>query len=969
MDTLTATTTEVLGDLKEAPRYELSINRKMKGKDKNAKPTAYAFQQSHKVENWEKVSWTLQELADYVAEGGVWRPSINTFGKSDDGVEYLELLALDFDGPGERERYTSFEESVGIIYRTQSWAPEDPQKMHKQRLVFALSRRVTPSEYKLIYKAMLAQFKSADTSCANPSRVFFGSNLPATLVKEVTLDVEKTLRFGEDFLQKKKAKAKQEKAAAASAVKATSVKRIPYYETEMDACLDTFGADYETLKEDSTKAEELLEDLYCLHKHNFSSRTPDIDDAILKFEGCNPFSKTDSTGSSFVVTLFDHKDESGEYVNRCVTLWSDRSGNYKNSFSGESGGTHMEYWFALHPDFTQKGWEKHRANYLLSFLIHKSRVCSYKKWGSTALIARVHQVYGKRLQWDSLSDSIILDGKPYSWKCPAVDFEILMGNYTYYSNDTVKQVLTKAARLNEVNPWLDEVKGAYAKYKPNQKLWDTLLSFMFSVSELDPAYDMKLKQLQNHLIASVARSVYPGMRYDTVLVLTGKQGTGKSTFFNWLFGKYTSEGIKPNGDDKDNVMAYIPLIAVQLGELGQYLRETDIEQFKRWITQLFDALRKPYGYEVETIYRRFVICATSNDTNCLPNDPTGNRRFAVIPVVETLFSKPASKSELKMREELRGILLATIWEKFLALDTGKQCDMEQELSLEARYWKMAAKDNSQYTPANMALDALEDLLDSKIGIDVIRNPEKRIYYIPTTALYQLMDKPSTKREQMQIIANMSLLGWKKEQLWLKQQGNISRNVTCFYIDVDTWLNRNTQEQDSSEPISSSLNKLLSVVSDDPTRVTAPQPKAPALTEQDVQEPVMINPVVIKPKAPAPLPAPEAPAPLFVPAPLPATAPLCEAPAFLGWVKDNLGSLKPEDPDQEIENAPDDEGVREPIVITEEEIQAMQRVEAMLQAKAPVQPKAKTKLTKEERFQRAVAQAKRSSDSGPEIQAS
>jgi hypothetical protein len=154
---------------------------------------------------------------------------------------------------------------------------------------------------------------------------------------------------------------------------------------------------------------------------------------------------------------------------------------------------------------------------------------------------------------------------------------------------------------------------------------------------------------------------------------------------------------------------------------------------------------------------------------------------------------------------------------------------------------------------------------------------------------------------------------------------------CFVISREKWhaIKFGSQEQVVVEvEAASSLVGDLSILLG--TAVQAP--KAPALTEQ---EPVMINPVVISP-APAPSPV------------------------------NNLGSLKPEAPTPapeaqtptpalETENAPDDEGVGQPITVSEEESQEMLRVEEMLRAKAPVIP-AKTKLTYEERLARVVEQS-------------
>ncbi len=45
------------------------------------------------------------------------------------------------------------------------------------------------------------------------------------------------------------------------------------------------------------------------------------------------------------------------------------------------------------------------------------------------------------------------------------------------------------------------------------------------------------------MVAAVARIVHPGTKFDSVLILNGPQGIGKSTFFAKLAGDWFSDSL------------------------------------------------------------------------------------------------------------------------------------------------------------------------------------------------------------------------------------------------------------------------------------------------------------------------------------------------------------------------------------------------------------------------------------------
>lgn len=130
---------------------------------------------------------------------------------------------------------------------------------------------------------------------------------------------------------------------------------------------------------------------------------------------------------------------------------------------------------------------------------------------------------------------------------------------------------------------------------------------------------------QRWMLGCARRVLHPGCKMDTVLVLVGKQGARKTTGLEALApgSSFTSMSINPA--DKDCVLRASRYAVVEWGELA-YARRREAEALKQYLTLTEDTLRRPYAPGDETIPRRGVIVATTND-HAILEDKTGSRRF------------------------------------------------------------------------------------------------------------------------------------------------------------------------------------------------------------------------------------------------------------------------------------------------------------------------------------------------------
>ena len=130
---------------------------------------------------------------------------------------------------------------------------------------------------------------------------------------------------------------------------------------------------------------------------------------------------------------------------------------------------------------------------------------------------------------------------------------------------------------------------------------------------------------EKFLIAAVKRILEPGVKCDSVLVLEGQQGLGKSTVPRILAGdEWFSDQLADMGS-KDASMQLRGVWIVELSELD-VLNRAELARAKAFLSQQTERFRLPYGRRVVHVPRQCVFIGTTNADSWL-KDETGGRRF------------------------------------------------------------------------------------------------------------------------------------------------------------------------------------------------------------------------------------------------------------------------------------------------------------------------------------------------------
>ena len=149
---------------------------------------------------------------------------------------------------------------------------------------------------------------------------------------------------------------------------------------------------------------------------------------------------------------------------------------------------------------------------------------------------------------------------------------------------------------------------------------DTWLNTVMGV--IQSGYSAKVGK--RWMISAVARVMRPGCKADSVMILEGGQGEGKSTAMSILGGDWFMDTPFALGD-KDGFQAIRGKWIIELGELDSF-NKAESTKAKQFFSASTDTYRESYGRRTNDVPRQCVFVGTTNQDEYL-KDATGNRRY------------------------------------------------------------------------------------------------------------------------------------------------------------------------------------------------------------------------------------------------------------------------------------------------------------------------------------------------------
>lgn len=266
------------------------------------------------------------------------------------------------------------------------------------------------------------------------------------------------------------------------------------------------------------------------------------------------------------------------------------------------------------------------------------------------------------LPWDSLT-------APRQWN-DADDAALryyLERTYGLTGKDRIYDAVNVVAQRNAFHPVRDYLDGC--DWDGVQRVETLLVDYLGAE---DTPYTRAVTR--KTLAAAVARIYRPGIKFDYMLTLRGRQGLGKSALIAKLGGPWFSDSFTTlQGKD-----AYEQVLGVWLMEVGELagMRKAEAETIKLYISKQVDRFRPAYGRRTQEFPRQCIFIGTTNESQFL-RDATGNRRFWVVDTP----NDPARD----MWDELTPETVRQIWGEAVAIyKAGEKLYLPRDLERVAR---------------------------------------------------------------------------------------------------------------------------------------------------------------------------------------------------------------------------------------------------------------------------------------------
>lgn len=243
--------------------------------------------------------------------------------------------------------------------------------------------------------------------------------------------------------------------------------------------------------------------------------------------------------------------------------------------------------------------------------------------GNLAKILRadVYGRWGVRLSMDEMRQEVLHDSQPIDEGFPDHVQEEIEDTYSVcFGVDDIVRKLREVALRNPVHPVREHLLSL-PKWDGTERL-AFIPADILGVSESDALVGEYFKRWA---VGAVRRVMKPGCKMDVALVFVGRQGKGKSTFWQIMGGDWFSD-TPIDLDSKDRFQQLASSWIVELPEIDWQTSTKTAEALKAFLSSRVDRYRPPYAKGVLEV-KRSSVCVGSTNRKEFLTDPTGSRRF------------------------------------------------------------------------------------------------------------------------------------------------------------------------------------------------------------------------------------------------------------------------------------------------------------------------------------------------------
>ena len=268
-----------------------------------------------------------------------------------------------------------------------------------------------------------------------------------------------------------------------------------------------------------------------------------------------------------------------------------------------------------------------------------------------------------------------------------------------YKKPDIADILEVVAGEHSYNPLKDYLESCESEYKElvNQRDPFDILRHYLNIK--DDEYNRIIMDL--FFRGAVAKVFDPTIKFDFVLDLTGRQGVGKTQFFEGLFTHKYFTTVE-TFTDKDDKARMVRNWCVFDDEMVAS-KKASFSELKKFITETKLEFRPPYASSDRRLPKSFIIVRATNDHDYL-NDLTGERRFLVAEVYKDTAYKGRKWTEKDRRAFWGAMVVAWKSNKSLTL-TDEQEKLVNEVRSRYKFVDEIFEDVERYLeipyPKNM----------------------------------------------------------------------------------------------------------------------------------------------------------------------------------------------------------------------------------------------------------------------------
>lgn len=232
-------------------------------------------------------------------------------------------------------------------------------------------------------------------------------------------------------------------------------------------------------------------------------------------------------------------------------------------------------------------------------------------------------VFNQQLDGMEIRDDIPWKHPSKYWR-DADDAQLISYVDSHYGTFSARNYQIAVAKVTDDRSYhpIREFLEALPEWDKVQRL-DTILIDYLGADDNDYVRAVTRKTL----CAAIMRVLNPGCKFDSMLVLNGPQGVGKSTLISRLAGEWFSDSLNL-GDTKDKTAAekLQGYWILEIGELAG-LRKAEVETLRSFLSRQNDIYRAAFGKRATPHQRQCIFFGTTNAESGYLRDTTGNRRF------------------------------------------------------------------------------------------------------------------------------------------------------------------------------------------------------------------------------------------------------------------------------------------------------------------------------------------------------